>query len=526
MKIIKLLEIVDKKIYVVYLNNDNICLGYMEKDKLVNNLSSFEIDKIKTIYNFLVGNSKDLVNLSSTEINNSLISFFYNPKNRLYSFYEIKNNQYTNLDFNLVSKLNNIFNHQDYKLYQNKNNINNQKFKIVLKTSFGLITVFVLSGLVLSYLPNMPQSEVSFKIDYAIDNIYKDANYLEKNNNYSFDDLKESIDNNDNLTEDEKMFLYNLKDEIDENINYIDIEQVKKNLNELKINYNVKSEEDSKFEENLISSNIQGSYTIIGRDRNIIDLYDNSFSYKADFSLSDKATLIHELNHLLCKRPEILYDKSFSGDIKGCIIKNTNIYNNVLAEMVNEMFAREYSTYCGNINFSGYDELMPVMYALAEIIDEDTLRRYKFDNDDYYINNYFKSLGIDDKYIYTLYKDLNLIKSNTLEPTEKKYVYQEVYNIISLMYQKKYDDNMESDMVMLAYFYNTPYSNKGINSLLEHELNIDSIIKIAPKGYFSKKYKSLHPDVEVYVYSEDKECVFYLSDKIGNCDRIIYLNNK
>lgn len=526
MKIIKLLEIIANKNYIVYLENNNIFFGYINNDKLENDLSTFEIINIRTIYNFLVGNKKDLINLSNTKINNSLVSFFYNPKNRLYAFYEIKNNKYTNLDVNTISKLNCIFNNQDNKLYQDKNNINNKKIKIILKTSAGLITVYILSSLVLSYLPNMPQNQFSFKIDYTLDKIYKNANYIEKNTDYSFDELKEIIDSNSNLNDEEKNFLYNLKDEIDENIDYIDIKQVKNNLTELDINYNFKSQENIVFEKESTSSNIQGSYTFMGRERNRIDLYDNYFAEEANFSSANKATLIHELNHLISKRPLLLYDGTIGGNIKGDIIENTNIYNNVLAEMVNEMFAREYSTYCDNIEFSGYDELMPVMYALAEIIDEDTLRRYKFNSDDYYLNNYFKSLGIDDKYIYTLYKDLNLITSDVLEASEKEYICQEVYNIISHMYQKKYDDNMESDMVMLAYFYNTQYSNKGINALLEKELNIDNIIKIAPKGYFSKQYKQMHPDVEVYIYSEDKESVFNLSDKISYSNRIIYLKNK
>lgn len=521
MKIIKLLEIIDEKKYIVYLEDNNIKFGYLDNDQIINDLSYEEKNKIITIYNYLVGQKNDQIKLSSTKIFDSLITFFYNPVNRLYSFLEVKDNKYTIPNNDIVCYLNILLNNQDSKLYIKENSKKNKRFKIVIRTASGLVTVYILSSLLLSYLPNMPQSKLTFKIDYAIDNMYKDANTIQDNKDYSFDSIKKIINDNYNLTEEEKEFLYNIEDEVTENIDYINLEQLKNNLKELKINYNSPETID---QQNQVFNNcyISGSYTYMGSKRNNIDIYADNFNIATDFSNANKTTLIHEINHLISNRPNIIYTGGLAGDIESKITNNLNLYNNALSEMVNELFAREYAIdYNLESESNGYDGLMPVMYALAEIIDTDVLRKYKFDSDDYYITNYLKSIGIDDKYIYTFYKDLNLIKENSIDSTEKSYIYQEIYNIVGLMYQKKYDETIENDLVMMAYFYNTPYSNKGLDSILESEVNSNDIIKIAPKGYFSKKYIEKHPDVEVYVYSENKESVFTLYDKIDNCDRAI-----
>ena len=74
------------------------------------------------IYNLLVGNKNDLIKLSSSKINNSLITFFYNPNNHLYSFYENKDDKLIKPDSNLIKKLNYLYNHHEGVLYSKEKN--------------------------------------------------------------------------------------------------------------------------------------------------------------------------------------------------------------------------------------------------------------------------------------------------------------------------------------------------------------------------------------------------------------------
>ena len=523
MKVIILLEYENNnKKYVVYLKNNKLSFGYFNNNKICNDLSLDELESITAIYNLLVGDSKDLIKLSSTKINNSLITFFYNPINKLYSFYEVNDNKYQLPDSDTIIKLNMIFNNHSGVLYNNKQNKDEKIYKIVIKKGTKVIVVFTLASLLLSYLPAMPSNEALFNIDYSIDNIYKDPNLVYDNSSYSFEEIKEAIDNNPNLSEEEKTFLYGLKEEIDENKDYIDINKLKTNLSDLAINYNSCDYTDRNKLNVFVDYRITGSYTYMGTNINQIDLY-NEFCYHAtSFKDANKATLIHEIHHLVNNKSPLLSIPGYEGNIVGTTYSVFDVEANVLNEMVNELFSREYSV---NFNepgdFSGYDHLMPVMYALAEIIDTDTLRRYKYNSDDYYINNYFASIGVSNKYVYTLYKDLNLLQSNVLEDEERIETSQEVYQIIKYMYEMKYNHNMEDDLIMISYLYHTDFSNPKLDEKLDNIVGGEEIFDISHKGYLSSTYKELNDSVVIYKFNDDGEDVYKEIYRIDDSNRFI-----
>lgn len=524
MNVIKLFEFKDNnKNYIVYLKDKVLLFGYEVDNQIKNDLSNDELINIRSIYNLLVGSKENLIKLSSSKINNSLIAFFYNPNNHLYSFFEEKNNTYIKPSKNILVNLNLLFNNHEGILYdKNDENKSNDVYKIIIKKGSKVIVVFVLASLVLSYLPSMPANKTLFKIDYALDNMYKDPNLVYDNTSYSFDSVKEVIDSNDNLTDEEKIFLYGMKKEIDENIDYIDIDKLKNNLANLSIKYNSAYKDSKNKQDVLINYNVLGSYTYMGINKGSIDLYDSMFYHSTSLEDANKATLIHELNHVLNNKPNLLSISGYQGNVVGKAYSVFDVEGNVLNEMVNELFAREYSTnFANNDDFNGYDDLMPVMYALAEIIDEDTLRRYKFNSDDYYINNYFKSIGVEENYVYSLYKDLNLSYSACLTEEEKKNNNQEIYNIIKYMYEKKYGVNMENDLLMMSYFYHSNYATSKLNKQFEEIVNVDDIVVVRPKGYFSSDYINQHQTVDIYKYAENADEIFVKIYSIDDENRFI-----
>ena len=487
------------KNYIAYSVDNIIRFGKKSEFGVDNNLTDVESFIIRSIYNFIVGDKKKLLNLSPIHFNGKEVGVFYNTDNRLYSFYQLNNNELCDLDEFTVTKLNYIFNNQKnfYKKDENLTNSNN-KYKIFLKVS-GVVTAVILSGsLVLSSLPIVPNNLELFKADYLIDSLYKNRLAKEQNSNYSYDEIITIINSNRDLNDKEKLFLINgLEKEINENIEFIDISQLKRNLSELKIIYH------NKYEYNPFVGNVKGRYISYGSYRNRIDLYGDEKYITNSYNDCDESTLVHEINHLLNKRSFLLtLSGSFGNTAEVVRLAMGLDKGGAMEEMFNELFSREYyNDFSRKERTNGYSRIMPVMYALCEILDETTIKKYKFDSDYFYIVNYFDSIGVDKTYIYNLYNYLELINQNCAE----KDIYLKTYNIIKYCYETKYGMEMENDLIMMSYLYNTAYVNDEFNKKYKEILGDNDItLKISPKGYVSKTYKKEHPNVEIIINENDK----------------------
>ncbi len=542
--------------YVAYYYNNNIVFGIKNGSTIDTNLNKKENFIIRSIYNFIVGDKKYLLELEPININDKSIKVLYNEKNKLYSFYQIVNDKISYLDNETLKFLNCLYNNQNN--YMNKNGINNlkDKFKILVKIGGVLTTVLVSSAIILSSFPIVPNNEVVFKMDYYVDSLYKNKTMAKNNSDYSYNEIIETINNNTNLTDSEKNFLINgLKNEILENIDYMDLEQIKRNLSELNIKYfpvlKNYDEKTKTFDQIINSYFISAQYTFMGKDRNLIEMfgyispedYKNLDNHKIIGNLSndsyicskfencDKSDLIHEVNHLLNKRKFLLSINGDLGDSLEKIYLNLGLSTNNLEEMINELFAREYledfSNQKGN---GGYEWLMPITYALCEILDENTIRTYKYDSDNFYITDYLENIGIDKNNIHNFYKCLDLVfatlgKANAPHPTSQdkkdfKDNNDQIYKAIKYFYETKYNSPMENDLIMMAYFYNTIYVDEEFNESFRNILGIDNIESIEPKGYVSKNYKEKHPGVIIktkdntIVLTDENRYINYTSKKL------------
>lgn len=262
-----------------------------------------------------------------------------------------------------------------------KSKINIEKSKKTVESSFCFftwalkveITIIIILSICFFIFNSIPNN-IKFVMKYKIEKIfYKEVVNDER---YSFEDIKLSVQDNKNLNENEKEFiLYNLENEINENINYIDVKEVCNRLENLKIVYCKKYVYNDKNNEYVIQYPKFTNKGIAGRYNtffNTIYLYEqidylpeNYENQKYDFDTCNKVAFFHEINHVLDK--------------------NSKQNSSVLSEAINEMFTRKYLTQelvASENNRSGeaYESIIKYANSLTEILPEEIINEYKFNS--------------------------------------------------------------------------------------------------------------------------------------------------
>ena len=196
---------------------------------------------------------------------------------------------------------------------------------------------------------------------------------------------------------------------------------------------------------------------------------------------------------------------------------------NTFTETVNELFTREYieiysEKKLGLNKLKAYSEYMPFTYVLAEILDEKTLREYKFnDNQNIIINGLLEINNNFDK-IFELITSINSIDYYVIyenDSNNEDEIYKKIYESLSYFYEKKFNKNLQDDLVILSYLYNTNVIEKEYKSLLENYLQLDKddkIIDVIPKGYVSNEYKTENNYVKIEYIKDGEKQYFEIND--------------
>lgn len=163
---------------------------------------------------------------------------------------------------------------------------------------------------------------------------------------------------------------------------------------------------------------------------------------------------------------------------------------------------------------------MPPTYVLCEILDEETIKNYKFKTDSYYITNYLSSLDIPLEDIYDFYRSFKeldiLVKQQDYEQLFQ--VTRHIYTLLDKFYRAKFGYSIDSDLVAMSYLYSTIFSTKEIDNTLDTYFN-GQIYFVEPKGYIGKRFKKEHSGVKVYT---DKGQEYLIIDE----NRLITDNRK
>lgn len=475
----------NKKEYIVFKSENNIEYGYIENGQIFNNLTNDEYNLVNTVYSSFTINKETSVNCGTFKIKNNNINIFYDFTSKLYFFYKIIDNKLKIPSQEELILLNKYYNHQESYICFIETKLDDypssrhEMIRRIIKISDKIISITIAATIAFQALPMNAKAVVKYSSDYYLNNINieKDINEIK----YSFDQISQSIKTNDNLTEDEKKYLLNIKTQYEENQNYINQEELYKNLNLIDINYHTND-----------NGRIAGTYDVIANEINI---------YKSNnFNDSPKHVMWHEINHGLTTY-NIFRKNNFSHD---------NI--NYFLEMTNELFSNEYYEEFSKENYRyGYSSHMKVMYPLCEILNAETIKKYRYDpNMLYIINDLMKidpNIEKATKLIMAI-NSINLFEEQFMdcEKNEKTQVYNElceneetIYNLIKHYYNKKYNKDMTEDQIMMLYFKNMGIQEASniIYNMYSSEDNTVVVTDIIPKGYISEKYKKNYPNIEI-----------------------------
>lgn len=569
---------------IIYKENNEINFGYMMDKKIIKDLTMEEYSIFNQIYTQIRSNPKKSVSCGKYKIDNKVFQIFLDITNNMYHFIMKLNNQNVIPEPEYIAYLNNYYNSHNEVLYNEeeakdlkaKNKIPNF-FKRFIKIGTGIIVVMIASGIALNTLPEQTKFEMKYNIQS-----YTQQELEKLNKNYTYDDIVNAIENNDNIQEKDKMFLIeSFQKEFEENKEYMDIKTIIDRLKSFKteyvkeLTYNEETEEYDYTNPNKVST-VSAEYNVI---LNKMTLYDGadimnpSDNYEGeifDLDKANKSTYFHEFNHL-----QTIYTWGSTLDMfaRGLDYLDVNFINvdlyerfsasvqsvnrNYLMEVINELFTREYfEEYCekyGVDNGTGYDDMMPYMFGLSELLNEDTLRKYKYNDslsiiisdllqtdnnmekayelitsinsiDLYGTNKYNveEKLGLDNAIPNTITGEY--IGREPLSSEEKELLdnankeieenYKRIHDGFAYFYEKKYNKDMSNDMVMLLYFYNSPIQTEEEHQKVIEFLNIEKGTKLTinPKGYVSESYKEKHPYITVEYEKNGEKCVVEIND--------------
>ena len=372
----------------------------------------------------------------------------------------------------------------------------------IFKTEIVILTIILLFIIINDII----SEKTKFIIKYNFQkNMYKEIE--NKNLNLDYKEIEKAIDKNNFINESEKEFTKKtLKTELEENEKYIDLKKIKERLENFEILYHKKysfNEKNGKYilnSNNIELMNIAGTYNYFF---NRIDLYekiskveitDNYINEIFDFKKANKREYFHELNHLLSKN--IL---SFNNKRKN---------NNILLETINEVFTIEYFNEPGKqieknqkVDDNGYNKYMMYAYALVEILPEDIIRKYKFDNNESILVSGL--LDIDNN-IYKAYELIGSISKLNLYSNKNQKLtlddYQNIHDGYAYFYKKKYNKKISDNIEILLYLYGSLVQTEEERNKVRNYLGMDSfdeIIKVIPKGYFSSSYKDKNKNIKI-----------------------------
>lgn len=325
-------------------------------------------------------------------------------------------------------------------------------------------------------------------------------------NKYSFVEISEIIDSNNNLTNEEKKFIKELKFVFDDNHEYMDLDMIKERLSTLKINY---SEEACETD-----STIGGTYAY---NENIITIY-----YSKDFDSSNMNTFVHEFLHVLQKD---FY--SYTSELSNELFSRETVrrlYED--GKLTEKQISIMYDSQCHPKNIkkgTGYEPFIALYYLVAEISPEENLREYQFGSDILSLE-----VGLASGSNQVLPEEpaknfINCINNSKLFKRNEGYyeklsdvqnTVEECAEYLDYYYVEKYGHSFKEDIDVSILFYGytstlgqtyTPYSDDSNEYISLEEQLIEEAQKqvgedakffgfhrtINPKTYLSKRH--LHP---------------------------------
>jgi len=447
-------------LYSLKVDNNELIYQKNENGNISTNLNKDEIKLINTIFFNLIP-SQNIKNLGYINYNNKKINHLYDLNNSFHIFYE--NEKDITED---CLTLNDIFNNQEeYLALKETNSNNNSKYtKRKVKVGKKVISVLVLSTFILTtsvfYIKGI------HNLVSLISNHIKEHKYYEEVEKYqdrqlTVEEIIASINNNPQLTQEEKEFFLSAKNFFNDNIEYFDYYTVIDNLNNLHIEYiKEESKNPGQYEDFTYTQDAKGRIRV----------------YKStNFSDAPKYALSHGFLHAFTK------------------MSNTdNYFYEGLHVLIN-------NEYFGNSFYdNGYKVLKNYVYIICELINPEVLRQYHAHNDIKYLIDALTKIIPDENMAITLLTDIDFIceaeilrnssqeKYNKLK-AEYSLKTNEIDILLKKYYQAKFQISPEEDLY--AFFcFNPLNACTKIASELDFSLNA---FRKADEFTIIKQYKKI-----------------------------------
>lgn len=450
---------------------------------------------VQTIYNKLRDTKEyatDFITFAPIVHEDKEYKTIFDLKDRKRYFFEKIDDKFKEVDANLKNYFDEIYNKEIEIMYDGENNHNNKNntmskiTKKVVKIGKVAITVIIIGNLAftplktidlnLSFMQNVTQIMEIYKVDE------NDAKTI-----------MAYIQNNNRIAEDDKEFLMSLRHFFVENESYFDMANAKKNLMNLRINY-----EKGNQEAHGMSNRVQGYYMKM-MDRITIfyaDKMDNT-------DMMTKRVVFHEVMHAISNNGYVS---------EGSI-------GLALTEGINELMAEEYLNTYSDI----YNKGQTYARIMCELTGHDTVRESFFKND---INLFVKDLASicgnekDALKFISLLDDEAKCDTTILLNEDPQAVRDAkatlakltplIDTYIKAYYEARFDRTIEEDKLMLAYMDSLRLTN-NLGSELYLEGNMEKINVV--KHYFNTAMVNNDKSVKVeYSYKNNVQKRIYQYD--------------
>lgn len=469
----------NNKKYILYTDNEkNVYAAYLDGQDLKQIFNQDEFELVNKVYQELSTKELKPDFIEYASIFHKGIEYktvFDLNDNRRY-FYELRNNRYEPVDNNLQKYFDSIYNSEIDILY----NGNNDKLELarnvtkkVVKIGNVTIAVIIAANISFTGLKTINLDRSFLQNIEAIKDIYTTDERDHKI-------IMSYIDKNTRLSNEDKEFILSMNHFFEENEEYFNMSEIKKNLINLRIIYDKDNQENHKM-----SNRVKGYYT------KAFDKITIFYSDKMDNDIITKKVVFHEVMHAISD--------------KGYVSKGN--LGLALTEGVNELMAEEYlNTYSDT-----YNKGQTYARIMCELIGPEKVKKSFFGNNiDMVLEELSSICGTKkdaQKFISLLDDearcDTTLMTSNDREEKidaleTKRRVSPVIDTYIRIYYESKFNRKIDEDKLMLAYMDSLRLTN-NLQSEFYHENNIEKINVV--KHYFNSELLNIDKQVTVeYIY--------------------------
>lgn len=469
----------NNKKYILYIDNEkNVYAAYLDGQDLKQIFNQDEFELVNKVYQELSTKELKPDFIEYASIFHKGIEYktvFDLNDNRRY-FYELRNNRYEPVDNNLQKYFDSIYNSEIDILY----NGNNDKLELarnvtkkVVKIGNVTIAVIIAANISFTELKTINLDRSFLQNIEAIKDIYTTDERDHKI-------IMSYIDKNTRLSNEDKEFILSMNHFFEENEEYFNMSEIKKNLINLRIIYDKDNQENHKM-----SNRVKGYYT------KAFDKITIFYSDKMDNDIITKKVVFHEVMHAISD--------------KGYVSKGN--LGLALTEGVNELMAEEYlNTYSDT-----YNKGQTYARIMCELIGPEKVKKSFFGNNiDMVLEELSSICGTKkdaQKFISLLDDearcDTTLMTSNDREEKidaleTKRRVSPVIDTYIRIYYESKFNRKIDEDKLMLAYMDSLRLTN-NLQSEFYHENNIEKINVV--KHYFNSELLNIDKQVTVeYIY--------------------------